>query len=424
MNGKLQILTLVFLCLVACEKDKVYISPKPIPAPTLTYTTQNIAFSSLTGGVTKEVAGSMILNGVTGEKDGYTIKEITLVSSTASATLSGDKFTLTKVGNIVFNLVLKHSSKQDASIKNCTIVIDKGVAASLTFNKRTKTFASGGRFSTSEILAGVQGTKTGYTLKSIASLTPSDIASVSGTKPNFALNFTKAGNFTATIVLEHTTKADATVIGATFEIVKNSNWDKIFGGSREDVCHSIIQISDGSYALAGYTMSKGGGDTDFWLVKTNASGTKIWDKTFGGGGRDKCYSVIQTSDGGYALAGYTASKGSGNYDFWLVKTDVSGNKTWDKTFGGSAMEIFESVIQTNDGGYVLAGGTHSKGAGSEDFWLVKTDASGNKTWDKTFGRSEHDRCHSVIQTSDGGYALGGASNLKGVRNFWLVKYKP
>ena len=210
------------LCLFACEDDKPNPDPGKDPAPTLTYTTQNIAFSSLTGGVTKEVAGSMILKGVMGEKDGYTIKEITLVSSTASAKLSGDKFTLTKVGNIVFNLVLKHSSKQDASIKNCTIVIDKGAAASLTFNKRTKTFASGGSFTTNEILAGVQGSKTGYTLKSIASLTPSGIASVSGTKPNFVLNFTKAGTFTATIVLEHSTKADVTLTSAQFEITSKT----------------------------------------------------------------------------------------------------------------------------------------------------------------------------------------------------------
>ena len=210
------------LCLFACEDDKPSPDPGKDPAPTLTYTTQNIGFSSLTGGVTKEVAGSIIIKGVTGKKDGYTIKEITLVSTTASATLSGDKFTLTKVGNIVFNLVLKHSSKQDASIKNCTIVIDKGAAASLTFNKRTKAFVSGGSFSTSEILAGVQGSKTGYTLKSIASLTPSGIASVRGTKPNLALNFTKAGSFTATLVLEHSTKADVTITAAQFEIGKAS----------------------------------------------------------------------------------------------------------------------------------------------------------------------------------------------------------
>ena len=111
----------IFLLLFACKDDPKPIVPGKKPAESLYYTKQSIAFSSLTGGVTKEVASYIILAGVTGEKDGYTIKDIRLVSSTASAKLSGGKFTLTKVGNIVFNLVLKHASKEDASIKNCTI---------------------------------------------------------------------------------------------------------------------------------------------------------------------------------------------------------------------------------------------------------------------------------------------------------------
>ena len=200
-------------------------------------------------------------------------------------------------------------------------------------------------------------------------------------------------------------------------------WDRTFGGGQEDQCYSVIQTSDGGYALAGITESKGAGLVDFWLVKTDANGTKTWDKTFGGTNSDKCYSVIQTSDGGYALAGETRSKGSGNFDIWLVKTDASGNKTWDKTFGERRPEHCYQVIQTSDGGYALAGKTRSKGAGSYDIWLVKTDKDGNKSWDKTYGGSANDQCLSVVQTSDGGYALGGHTSSKGAGNsdFWLVK---
>ncbi len=203
----------------------------------------------------------------------------------------------------------------------------------------------------------------------------------------------------------------------------NKQWDKTFGGSDWDKAYSLVQTSDGGYALGGYTESKGAGDYDFWLVKTDARGNKQWDKTFGGSLYDEAYSLVQTADGGYALGGYTLSKGAGSYGFWLVKTDANGNKIWDKTFGGSSEDLAWSLVQTADGGYALEGYTWSKGAGYYDFWLVKTDARGNKIWDKTFGGSNYDVANSLVQTADGGYALGGYTLSKGAggRDFWLVK---
>ncbi len=200
-------------------------------------------------------------------------------------------------------------------------------------------------------------------------------------------------------------------------------WDKTFGGSSYDGALSLVQTADGGYALGGYTYSKGAGYSDFWLVKTDARGNKIWDKTFGGSNYDVANSLVQTADGGYALGGYTKSKGAGSGDFWLVKTDARGNKQWDKTFGGSEEDKAWSLVQTSDGGYALGGYTYSKGAGSRDFWLVKTDANGNKIWDKTFGRSDWDWANALVQTADGGYALGGYTLSKGAGgyDFWLVK---
>ncbi len=219
--------------------------------------------------------------------------------------------------------------------------------------------------------------------------------------------------------------------GIDFWLVKtdgqgNKVWDKTFGGKYLDRAYSLIQTSDGGYALAGYTYSKGAGKSDFCLVKTDGQGNKVWDKTFGGKDSDWAYSLIQTSDGGYALAGYTYSKGAGESDFWLVKTDGQGNKVWDKTFGGKDWDWAHSLIQTSDGGYALAGYTESKGAGGYDFCLVKTDGQGNKVWDKTFGGKDNDRANSLIQTSDGGYALAGYTESKGAGNedFWLVKTAP
>jgi hypothetical protein len=150
-------------------------------------------------------------------------------------------------------------------------------------------------------------------------------------------------------------------------------------------------------------------------VKTDSSGNKLWDKAFGGTGDDGAAAVRQTSDGGYIFAGYKWSGvGGPPNDAWVVKTDAGGNKQWEKTFGGGDNDNFASVQQTPDGGYIIAGDTWSKGAGCFDFWLVKIDSSGNLQWDRTFGGGRQDRTNSVQQTSDGGYVLAGGFDRSGV----------
>jgi hypothetical protein len=208
--------------------------------------------------------------------------------------------------------------------------------------------------------------------------------------------------------------------------VGNIIWGKIYGGAYGDWALSMIQTSDGGYALAGYTQSFGAGGQDFWLVKTDSVGNMVWSQTYGGANNDKAWSVIQTSDGGYALAGMTKSFGAGGQDFWLVKTDSVGNMVWNKTYGGASDDWAFSVIQTNDGGYALAGLTQSFGAGGQDSWLIKTDSAGNMVWSQTYGGASGDAAFSVIQTSDGGYALAGgtASFGAGMVDFWLVKIAP
>ena len=200
-------------------------------------------------------------------------------------------------------------------------------------------------------------------------------------------------------------------------------WYKTFGGSGEDMATSIIQTTDGGFAVAGYTYSKGAGDADFWIVKLDENGKKIWDETFGGSDRDKATSIIQTKDGGFAVAGYTVSKGAGSADFWVVKLDEYGKKIWDKIFGGNSWDSATSIIQTKDGGFAVAGDTSSKGAGYCDFWVVKLDKNGKKLWDKTFGGSSADVAHSIIQTKDCGFAVAGRTWSKGGGeiDFWVVK---
>ncbi|MCW3980274.1 MAG: hypothetical protein NWF11_02245 [Candidatus Bathyarchaeota archaeon] len=200
--------------------------------------------------------------------------------------------------------------------------------------------------------------------------------------------------------------------------------DETYGGVDYDEAWFLVQTVDGGYALVGNTFSFGAGASDFWLVKTDASGNHEWNQTYGGPNDDYARSLMQTVDGGYVLVGYTSSFGAGSSDFWLVKTDVSGNHEWNHTYGGMENDRATSVVQTVDGGYALVGDTRSFGAGSSDFWLVKTDVSGNHEWNHTYGGTTVDSSPSLVNSVDGGYALLGFTNSFGKgggMNFWLVK---
>jgi hypothetical protein len=202
----------------------------------------------------------------------------------------------------------------------------------------------------------------------------------------------------------------------------NQVWNHTYRGAGDDEVQSVNQTKDGGYVLAGWTNSWGEGNFDFWLVKTDEFGNHLWNKTYGGSNSDKAYCVVQTSDDGYALAGTTKSYGAGNFDFWLVKTNSSGGEIWRQHHGGTDIDVAYSLVQTDDGGYALAGQTDSFGGGNFDFWLVKTNSTGNMTWNKTYGKTTLDFAYSVVRTSDGGYALAGATGLgPSDLDFWLVK---
>ena len=203
----------------------------------------------------------------------------------------------------------------------------------------------------------------------------------------------------------------------------NEEWNQTYGGSEHDRAYSVQQTTDGGYIVAGWTCSYGAGNEDFWLVRTDENGNEEWNQTYGGGSYDKAFSVQRTLDEGFIVAGVTRSYGAGFADFWLVKTDEYGNEEWNQTYGGTYHEGAYSVQQTTDGGYIVAGYTESYGAGFDDIWLVKTDENGNEEWNQAYGGSEQDRAYSVQQTLDGGYIIAGMSSSYGAGeyDFWLVK---
>ena len=201
-------------------------------------------------------------------------------------------------------------------------------------------------------------------------------------------------------------------------------WNRTYGGADSDVFFSVQQTSDGGYIAGGSTRSFGAGSYDYYLVKTNAYGDVEWNKTFGGSELDDVMSVQQTSDGGYILTGEHVV-GFFDMDIPLIKMDTNGEVEWNRTYGGSSFERAWSVQQTSDGGYIIAGSTISFGAGSTDYWLIKTDAFGEMEWNRTYGGADADEAFSVQQTSDGGYFIvGDADSYKtGIFDgeIWVIK---
>ncbi len=193
-----------------------------------------------------------------------------------------------------------------------------------------------------------------------------------------------------------------------------------YGTSGGERCMSLIQATDGQIVLGGFTDAQA---FDFMLIKTNANGSVNWTRTFGGAGYEDCRSIIQTADGGFAMGGVTNSVGAGSYDFWMVKTDANGENPWTRTFGGASQDWFHTIIQTAGGGYALVGKTVSFGAGSWDAYLVMTKVNGDLVWDRTFGAAAYDQWSDVIETPDGGFALAGNTESIGAGNsdFWLMK---
>ncbi|MEA3287223.1 MAG: FISUMP domain-containing protein [Candidatus Marinimicrobia bacterium] len=216
--------------------------------------------------------------------------------------------------------------------------------------------------------------------------------------------------------------------GQDFWLVKtdhlgNEEWTRTFGGAEEDRASSVQQTTDGGFILTGYTRSFGDIEGDFWLIKTDANGNEEWNQTFGGPGGEWAFSVQQTHDGGYLIAGYTESFGAGNQDGWLIKTNTLGVEEWSYTYGGPGDDRINSAKEILGGGYILGGATDSYSGGPWDGWLIKTDQNGNEEWDFPYGGTGNEQTFQVEQTADEGFIFIGYTESygSGGQDSWLVK---
>src|ERR1035437_4895012 len=210
-------------------------------------------------------------------------------------------------------------------------------------------------------------------------------------------------------------------------------WQKCYGGANDESATSIVQTSDSGYVFTANTYSNDGdvtgmhGIDDYWVVKLDTGGAIQWAKCYGGSQDEEPSSIIQTLDGGYAVAGVTGSSDGdvsgnhGNYDYWIIKLSDTGALQWQICLGGTNDDEATSIIQTNDTNYVIAGyafshdGEVTGNIGAEDYWIVKLDAGGNIIWKKNYGGGSDDRAFSIVQTFDNGYAIAGYTDRKSTR---------
>lgn len=185
-------------------------------------------------------------------------------------------------------------------------------------------------------------------------------------------------------------------------------WTKAYGRNGQDGGSSVQQTTDGGYILAGYSINSGTGDSDAYVIKTNTAGDTLWTRIIAGTAEDAANCVQQTADGGYIVTGYTSSFGAGMNDLLLIKMDSNGTLQWTKTYGGTANDAGRSVKQTIDGGYIVAGYTSSFGTGYQDTYLLRTDGTGTVVWEKTYGNSvSDDFAYAIDLTSSNGYVITG-----------------
>ena len=185
-------------------------------------------------------------------------------------------------------------------------------------------------------------------------------------------------------------------------------WSKTYGGNDDDYGMDIQKTNDEGFIITGFTQSFGNGVNDIYLIKADSDGDTLWTKTYGGASSDLGFSVKQLSNGGYIIGGYAFPETlQVLYDFYLLKVDENGNKLWERTYGGEFSDFGFEVVETFDGNYVIVGETRSYGLGFNDIYIIKVDTNGDTLWTKNYGGNGYDYAYSLDETIDRGLVITG-----------------
>ncbi len=204
----------------------------------------------------------------------------------------------------------------------------------------------------------------------------------------------------------------------------NVQWQYTYGGKKTEYLRSVQQTEDGGYILAGTTTTYFKGYLyNFWVVKIASDGIIEWERSFGGADSEWGYSIIQTDDGGYIVAGDKFIWSDKAYDFWVLKLSADGKIQWQYTYGKGKQDIAYAIAQTEDGGYMLSGFTESYGLGNDDIWVMKLLADGSLDWQRTYGGGQTDRARAMALTRDGGCIVAGETKSYGAgwNDIWVMK---
>jgi regulation of enolase protein 1 (concanavalin A-like superfamily) len=190
--------------------------------------------------------------------------------------------------------------------------------------------------------------------------------------------------------------------------VSNKSFINAFGSNWYEYGWGITQTHDGGFIITGRKEIRSSKSYDMITIRTDENGFGIWENTFGGSGNEEGYSVVQVQDGNILSVGYSSSYGNGQ-EVFVVKTDLSGHKLWQKTYGGSNRDVGHKVITTNDGNILIIGQTNSPGIayGNDDVWLLKIDLDGNEIWNKSYGHQKHEVGYDIVELEEGGFLIVG-----------------
>ncbi len=197
----------------------------------------------------------------------------------------------------------------------------------------------------------------------------------------------------------------------------NSRWGRTYKARPVSEAKDILIAQDSTIVAVGYSVKPFAYNSDLWILKLNQFGEKLWDKNYGGIADEKAYGVVETYDGGYAMAGVTTTTEDFQEDAWIIKVDSAGEKVWDITLGGKKPDYANDIIETSDKGLVVCGMTSSYGDGYKSIWVAKMDSSGLDIWDNTYRINQWDVGTSLVEGLDGYIYVAGYT-----RTFSIIDY--